>query len=148
MATDGRTLADLVHGHAESLPGADLSHPFGPEHDVYKVRGKVFALLVVREGVQFVTLKAHPDEAAALREEHPEILPGYHMNKKHWITLTPGDTLDAAEIREIVTDSYVLVVAGLPHRLRPVDPATFAGGGAEGPPGRADRPAGPRTMSP
>ncbi|OSC70190.1 hypothetical protein B5181_10520, partial [Streptomyces sp. 4F] len=68
-----------------------------------------------------------PDEAAALREQHSEITPGYHMNKKHWITLEGGGSLDRSLVEELVTDSYLLVVANLPKAQQPVDPATFAG---------------------
>jgi predicted DNA-binding protein (MmcQ/YjbR family) len=111
---------------AEGLPGAVLEHPFGPEWDVYKVCGKVFLLLTDVTGEPMVILKSAPDEAAALREQHAEITPGYHMNKKHWITLRGGDSLDRGLVEELVTDSYRLVVAKLPAAQQPVDPAAFA----------------------
>ena len=70
-------------------------------------------------------LKADPRDAEALLEAFPQITPGYHMNKRHWITLTPGDGLGEEFVRELVTDPYLLVVEGLPRAQRPVEPHTF-----------------------
>jgi predicted DNA-binding protein (MmcQ/YjbR family) len=72
-----------------------------------------------------VILKADPAHAVSLREAHTEITPGYHMDKKHWITVHPGGGIDAGLVDDLVTDSYLLVVEGLPKRRRPVDPETF-----------------------
>ena len=121
---DAAELIALASARAEELPGSERENPFGPEWDVYKVRGRVF-LLAPLDGTGRVTLKSHPDDAVALRETFADIVPGYHMNKKHWITLTPGTTLEADLIAELVTESYLLVVENLPRRLRPVDPALF-----------------------
>ena len=110
---------------ADELPGAELTHPFGEDWDVYKVRGKVFMLLTELAGESIVTLKAYPDDAVALRQQYDDITPGYHMNKKHWITLTGGGALEPEMLDDLVTESYLLVVEKLPQRLRPVDPATF-----------------------
>lgn len=133
---DGRTLQDLARARALELPAAGFSRPFGPEHEVAKVVGKVFLLLTeVREG-PIVTLKADPRESELLRQTHPDITPGYHMNKRHWITLEPGGELDEELVQELVTDSYLLVVEGLPRARRPVDPATFLTAG----PGQERRP--------
>lgn len=110
---------------AEELPGADLEHPFGPEWDVFKVRGKVFMLLTEVTGEPIVILKAEPQDAKALRSEHQDITPGYHMNKRHWITLHPGGSMEPALVDDLVTESYLLVVEKLPRAQRPVDPALF-----------------------
>jgi predicted DNA-binding protein (MmcQ/YjbR family) len=109
---------------AEELPGAERENPFGPDWDVYKVRGRVF-LLIPLDGTGRVTLKSHPDDAVALRETFADIVPGYHMNKKHWITLMPGPSLEPELVDELVTESYLLVVEKLPRARRPVDPAHF-----------------------
>lgn len=93
--------------------------------DVYKVRGRVF-LLVPLDGTGRVTLKSHPDDSVALRETFADIVPGYHMNKKHWITLLPGSSLEDELVTELVTESYLLVVEKLPRAQRPVDPQLFA----------------------
>jgi len=122
---DGDTLHETAQRTAEELPAAVLEHPFGPDSDVFKVRGKVFMLMMGLRGQQVVNLKADPTEAEALRQAHAEITPGYHMNKRHWITLAPGDSIDPELVRDLVADSYRLVVAGLPVSRRPVDPAKF-----------------------
>lgn len=110
---------------AHELPGAVLEHPFGPEWDVFKVRGKVFMLLTEVTGEPIVTLKASPEDGEALRRQYADITPGYHMNKRHWITLRPGGELEAGLLQELVTESYLLVVEKLPRAQRPIDPATF-----------------------
>ncbi|GAB3001085.1 MmcQ/YjbR family DNA-binding protein [Streptomyces pseudoechinosporeus] len=122
---DGETLQKTGADCAEGLPGAGLEHPFGPEWEVYKVRDKVFMLMTDVPGHPVVILKADPDDAAALREQYADITPGYHMNKKHWITLEGGNTLDEKLVRELVTDSYRLVVGRLPKSQQPVDPHTY-----------------------
>ncbi|MDX2548565.1 MmcQ/YjbR family DNA-binding protein [Streptomyces sp. WI04-05B] len=113
---------------AEGLPGARLEHPFGPDWEVFKVRGKVFMLMTEVPGRPVVILKADPGEAHALREQYRHITPGYHMNKKHWITLEGGEGVDEALVGELVTESYRLVVARLPRAEQPVDPHTFGTG--------------------
>lgn len=89
------------------------------------MRGKVFMLMTEVPGRPVVILKADPREARALREHNSHITPGYHMNKRHWITLEGGRGVDKKLVRELVTDSYLLVVAHLPKAERPVDPRTY-----------------------
>lgn len=91
--------------------------PFTPETSVFKVLGKMFALSALDARPLTVNLKCDPDEAVRLREEHPAIVPGWHMNKRHWNTVTVGD-LPAKTVRELIEDSYDLVVAGLPRAER------------------------------
>ncbi|MDI3331612.1 MAG: MmcQ/YjbR family DNA-binding protein [Micrococcus sp.] len=122
---NGDALQDAAREMAEELPASTLGFPFGPEHEVYKVKGRVFMMLTEVRGAPVVTLKAEPEDSTALRATHHEITPGYHMNKKHWITVGPGVSVDRTLVRELVTDSYRLVVAGLPRAERPVDPESF-----------------------
>ncbi|WJY64252.1 hypothetical protein CATRI_11005 [Corynebacterium atrinae] len=111
---------------AGELPGAYLDHPFGPDWDVFKVREKVFMLQTKLHGKPLVTLKADPSVSQLLRSSHQSITPGYHMNKKHWITLHPGGDLDRQFVEDLVTESYLLVIErNLPKSRWPVDPATF-----------------------
>ncbi|MFG2617938.1 MmcQ/YjbR family DNA-binding protein [Streptomyces sp. NPDC048507] len=93
--------------------------PFTPETSVFKVLGKVFALTALDAEPLKVNLKCDPEEALRLRAEHAAVVPGWHMNKRHWNTVTVGGLPDAL-VRELVEDSYDLVVAGLPKadRLR------------------------------
>ena len=121
---DGTVLQETVRARALELPAAAFEMPFGPGAEVAKVLGKMFLLLTEVKGEPIVVLKAEPRDAEALRSTHPEITPGYHMNKRHWITLSPGG-LEAEFVRELVTDSYLLVVETLPQVRRPVDPQTF-----------------------
>ncbi|MFE6835746.1 MULTISPECIES: MmcQ/YjbR family DNA-binding protein [unclassified Streptomyces] len=91
--------------------------PFTPETSVFKVLGKVFALSALDAEPLKVNLKCEPELAVRLREEHEAIVPGYHMNKRHWNTVTVGGVPEAM-LRELVEDSYDLVVAGLPRAER------------------------------
>ncbi|NHC14647.1 MmcQ/YjbR family DNA-binding protein [Motilibacter deserti] len=121
----GERLQERARERADELPGSSLGHPFGPDWDVYKVRDKVFMLMTDVAGDPVVILKADPEDARALRSTHDDITPGYHMNKKHWITLRPGGSLPQGLIDDLVTESYLLVVGKLPRARRPVDPSTF-----------------------
>lgn len=121
---DGTQLQERAAARTQELPGAELTHPFGEDWDVYKVRGKVFMLQTAVTGEPIVILKAAPADGRSLREAHAEITPGYHMNKRHWITLHPGE-LAADLVDDLVTESYLLVVEKLPVKRRPVDPRLF-----------------------
>jgi len=85
ITLDGQELQKIAGDCTVELPGADLERRFGPDWEVYKVRGKVFMLMTDMPGRPVVILKADPDDAAALREQYADITPGYHMNKRHWI---------------------------------------------------------------
>lgn len=122
---NGTKLQERAAARAEELPSAGLEHPFGADWDVFKVSGKVFMLLTRVTGEPMVILKSAPADGKALQSSHEHITPGYHMNKQHWITLTPGGDIDAALIDELVTESYLLVVEKLPKAQQPVDPKRF-----------------------
>lgn len=121
----GDTLQQYARDRVEELPGAGLEHPFGPDWEVFKVREKVFMLITDITGEPIVIVKADPEDGKALREQHEDITPGYHMNKQHWITLHPEGSITREQVGELVTESYLLVVENLPKRERPVDPASF-----------------------
>ncbi|EYT58004.1 hypothetical protein H483_0114920 [Dietzia sp. UCD-THP] len=125
---NGRELQKCAALRARELPATTLEFPFGPDVDVYKVRGTMFMFLTVVDDEPLVVLKAFPPDGLALREAHPDITPGYHMDKKHWISLHPGGGLGPDMIEELVTESYRLVVAGLPREQRPVEPHAFGRG--------------------
>ncbi|MBS1907034.1 MAG: MmcQ/YjbR family DNA-binding protein [Actinobacteria bacterium] len=117
-------LSDWVRARAEELPGVTVDQPFGPEVDVFRVRGLIFMLLSPSTATG-VTLKSAPADAEALRETFSAIIPGYHMNKRHWITLRADGGLEHGLVAELVTEAYRLVVAKLPRSRRPVDPELF-----------------------
>lgn len=99
--------------------GVEETFPFGEETLVFKVMGKMFALVGLDEIECKVNLKSDPDLAVELREEHPDdIAPGYHMNKKHWNTVQFEGGLDDGFLRKLVDHSYDLVVASLPKKTR------------------------------
>ena len=104
-----------------TLPGATVDQPFGPDSEVFRVGGKMFALLLHHPRLSehmIVNLKAEPDEVPLLIETHAIIRPGYHMNKRHWITVELCPAADLSFVEELIEDSYDNVVAGLPLRLR------------------------------
>jgi predicted DNA-binding protein (MmcQ/YjbR family) len=119
---DGRTLHEVAVRTALALPAVAETQPFGEGALVYKVVGKMFVMATELRGVPIVNLKCAPPHGAALVRDHVEITPGWHMDKRHWITLSPGDGLDEALVEDLVGNAYDLVVAGLPRAKRPYDP--------------------------
>jgi predicted DNA-binding protein (MmcQ/YjbR family) len=99
-------------------PGATESFPFGDSALVFKVEGKMFALLAMEPRPPKISLKCDPHRAVELRERTPAVQPGYHMNKRHWNTIEADGSLTAAELRELIDHSYDLVVATLPKSAR------------------------------
>ncbi len=87
--------------------------PFGPENLVLKVGGKIFAITGLDTDHFTVNLKCDPERAIELREQYPEIIPGWHMNKKHWNTVDFEGSLDGRLLRELIDHSYELVVKSL-----------------------------------
>jgi len=101
-----------------SLPGAVETYPFGEGVAAYKVEGKIFAISRLGESPLEVSLKCEPELAEQLRATHEAIRPGYHLNKRHWITVTVDGSLGDDLVRALVEDSWALVVDGLPARVR------------------------------
>lgn len=102
-----------------NLPGTEETLPFGPDTLVYKVGGKIFALTGLDEDECSVNLKCDPEKAIELREEHPdEIIPGYHMNKKHWNTVYFERGLPDHFLKNLINHSYQLVVASLSSSIK------------------------------
>jgi predicted DNA-binding protein (MmcQ/YjbR family) len=100
-----------------SFNAAVEEFPFNPDTSVFKVLGKLFALTNLDARPLTVNLKCDPEDAVRLRAEHDAVVPGWHMNKRHWNTVTVGELPDRM-VRELVEDSYDLVVAGLPRAER------------------------------
>ncbi len=98
--------------------GASESTPFGEDTLVFKVGGKMFALASLDAVPASANLKCDPDRALELRDRYDEVRAGYHMNKKHWNTVEIEGRIPARELREMIDDSYVLVVRSLPASAR------------------------------
>jgi len=99
-------------------PHAAEATPFGEDVLVFKVGGKMFALMSLDEIPATVNLKCDPDRALELRDRYEQVRPGYHMNKKHWNTVEIDSGLPETELRKMVDHSYELVVQSLPRTVR------------------------------
>ena len=102
-----------------SKPAVEETLPFGPDTLVYKVAGKVFLLTSLdnEKGFRF-NVKCDPDLAEELREQYACVLPGYHMNKKHWNTIVVDGSANTKQLKEWIDHSYELVVKSLPKKIR------------------------------
>lgn len=107
-----------LRDHCLSFTGAVETYPFGPETSVFKVTGKMFALSQLGADSLRVSLKCEPQLAEALRGAHAEVVPGYHLNKRHWNTVIVDGSLPEQMIKDMVEDSYDLVVSQLPASRR------------------------------
>ena len=97
-----------------ALTGAEETFPFGPENSVFKVAGKMFAISRLGAVPPLrISLKCEPDLAEGLRGAHQAIIPGYHLNKRHWNTVILDGSVPEAMVVEMIEDSYDLVVAKL-----------------------------------
>lgn len=110
--------AESFRAHCLSKAAATEGTPFGPDNIVFKVHGKMFALLALDEVPTRVNLKCDPDLALELRDRYEQVEPGYHMNKKHWNTVEIESGIPAAELRKMIDHSYALVVKSLPKKAR------------------------------
>ena len=93
------------------------SFPFDTETLVFKVEGKIFLLIGLNNPDSF-NVKCDPEEAIRLREEYSEVVPGYHMNKKHWNTVYLNGRLSNQQLHKMIDDSYWLVIKSLPKKIR------------------------------
>jgi len=94
------------------------SFPFGDSTIVYKIKGKVFLLASLDESPLRFSVKCDPDRAIELRETYDSVIPGYHLNKKHWNTVIADGTLPYKLIRELIDESYALVLKSLPKKTQ------------------------------
>ncbi|KIL36684.1 hypothetical protein SD71_06690 [Cohnella kolymensis] len=102
-----------------SLPGTSLQYPFDPHLPVLFAGKRMFALLGTNAEHESVNLKAEPEEAWLLRQQYPgSVLPGYHMNKKHWNTVILDGTVPDKEILVMLEQSYYLVCSKMTKRER------------------------------
>lgn len=105
-----------VRTYILSQTAAVEDFPFGPEARVFKVMGKMFALMPADADPARVNLKVDPFIGEVLRDNYRSVAPAYHMNKRHWITVTVDGEIPDDEVRDLIDASYDLVVSGLPRR--------------------------------
>ena len=106
--------AELALSTCRSLPGATEGHPFGEGALVFKVAGKMFAIAHDSR----ISLKCDPALAVVLREAHPVVTAGYHLDKRHWNSIELDGSVTDDELRDWIQDSYDLVVASLSRPQR------------------------------
>lgn len=109
---------ETLREYCLSKPGAEETLPFGPDTLVYKVGGKIFLLAGLDSENLSFNVKCDPDKAIELREEYCCVLPGYHMNKKHWNTIVVDGSVPSQLLKEWIDHSYDLVVASLPGKRK------------------------------
>jgi len=98
-----------VEEYLLSMPNARLDYPFGEDVAVYKVGDKMFALVAEKSEPVRISLKCDPQLSAVLREKYESVMPGYHLNKKHWNTILLTGQLSWDEIKDLIRHSYDLV---------------------------------------
>lgn len=98
-----------IREHAISKPDVEEGFPFGEEVLVFKVKGKIFLLMSLDNDPLQFNVKCDPAGAIELREEYECVIPGYHMNKKHWNTVIIDGTLSRKQLKEMIDHSYSLV---------------------------------------
>ena len=106
---------DWVIAACSAKPGSVEDYPFGEQVAVFKVAGRMFALVLLGSPPGIVSLKCDPDLAAALRARYAAITPGYHLNKRHWNTVTLDGSVPDGELLDLIDHSYELVVARRPR---------------------------------
>ncbi|HKR82287.1 MAG TPA: MmcQ/YjbR family DNA-binding protein [Candidatus Saccharimonadales bacterium] len=101
-----------VETYLLSMPNARLDYPFGEGVAVYKTGDKMFALVAEKSTPVKLSLKCDPLLAQTLRERYESVMPGYHLNKKHWNTLILTGQLSWEEVKDLIRHSYLLVTEG------------------------------------
>ncbi len=100
---------EYIRDYALSLPSVTEDLPFGPDTLVFRVSGKIFLLLSLDADPLQFNVKCRPEDAVELREQYDAVLPGYHMNKKHWNTVIVNGELENRMLLKFIKDSYKLV---------------------------------------
>jgi predicted DNA-binding protein (MmcQ/YjbR family) len=107
-----------LRDHLLSYAGAEETFPFGPETSVFKVEGKMFAASALAQQPVRISVKCEPGLAEQLREAHAAVLPGYHLNKRHWNTVRLDGSVSDTMLRDMIEDSYDLVFSSLTREQR------------------------------
>jgi predicted DNA-binding protein (MmcQ/YjbR family) len=107
-----------LRAHCLAKTGATAEHPFGPDPLVMKVAGRIFAIIDESASPATISLKCDPELATVLRDSYLAVAPGYHLDKRHWNTITVNGTVPASNIVDWIDDSYDLVVDKLPNYVQ------------------------------
>jgi len=107
-----------IREYCISKPGVTESFPFNETALVFKVAGKMFALLDLSEESRGISLKCDPELAIELREQHPEVTPAWHFNKQHWNGVALHGSISNSQLKEWIDHSYTIVVDSLPKSKR------------------------------
>jgi predicted DNA-binding protein (MmcQ/YjbR family) len=113
-----RSWQDWAIAQCVARPGAAEDYPFGDDPAVFKVAGKMFALVSLGSPPGSISLKCDPDVAVELRGQYAAVVPGYHLSKRHWNTVTLDCSVPEDELLDLIDHSYELVVARLPRAER------------------------------
>ena len=105
---DGKELRKRAVSRAHELPGTELTHPFGLDSEVWKICEKVFMFLAELGGEEIVNLKTDPLDSEILRKTHANITPGWHMNKKHWLSVLLDGTVSEDDVLDLLHGSFLL----------------------------------------
>jgi predicted DNA-binding protein (MmcQ/YjbR family) len=111
---------EQLENYLLSKKGAQKDFPFGDYVAVFKVMDKRFAIISPDDSPPRINLKATPEDCIAYREIYASVIPGYHMNKKHWNTVILDGRMDETVLKEMIDDSYALVVAKLTKKQQEV----------------------------
>jgi predicted DNA-binding protein (MmcQ/YjbR family) len=118
-----------VRAYCLAKPGSSAGYPFGEGTLVFKVLDRMFVLCSEDSRPLRINLKCDPDDALALRQQYPSIIPGYHMNHKHWNTLILDGSLPDSLVLELIDHSYSLVIAKMSQAkqrmLRALEKSSF-----------------------
>jgi len=109
----GNEIQKVTSAIALQLPLANLDYPFGENIQVFKIMDKMFMLSFSLQGIPVINLKVTPDDSEMLRDTYPSIRVGYHMNKRHWISVYAGEEINRELLEDLIQDSYELVVKTL-----------------------------------
>jgi predicted DNA-binding protein (MmcQ/YjbR family) len=107
-----------IREYCLSKPAVTEGFPFNDTALVFKVAGKMFALLDLSEESRGISLKCDPELAVELREKHSEVTPAYHFNKQHWNGVSLGGSISNNQLKEWIDHSYMIVVNSLPKSKR------------------------------
>ena len=106
--------ANELRAHCLAKAGVTAEHPFGPDPLVMQVAGRIFAIIDESASPVTISLKCDPELAIVLRDSYLAVAPGYHLDKRHWNTITVNGTIPATNLADWIDDSYDLVVDKLP----------------------------------